>query len=119
MNSKNKVISKHQVLKHFIKTADNNLICNYYFDEDLKQIPREILYEYLSELEADGYIRKRHRHVVLTGKAYSYTHECRMQILDKVFSVLGRPISYLLSWGLGILSALIIQHLINVLNLNP
>ena len=116
---RNKTPSKHQVLKYFIATADSHSVCDYYFDKNLKQMPREILYEYLKELETDGYVKKRQRHIVLTGKAYSYPDEYRMRILNKVLSVLGRPVSYLLTWILGILSALIIQYLINVLNLNP
>lgn len=103
---KNKIPSKHQMLKYFIEVAGHDLICNYYFDENLKKIPREIFYEYLNELEADGYIRKMHRYIKLTGKGYSYPHEHRMQLFDKILSVLGRPVSYLLSWALGILSAL-------------
>lgn len=117
---KNKIPSKHQLLKYFIEVAGHDLICNYYFDENLKRfLAKFSMTEYLNELKADGYIRKMHRYIKLTGKGYSYPHEYRMQLFDKILSVLRRPVSYLLSWALGILSSLIVQHLINVLNLKP
>lgn len=116
--SKNGHLSKHQILKHFIETADKDCISRYYFDPYFKNLPKIILQDYIKELSEEGYVNPCVRHVVLTVKAYSYLHDRRTEKFNKILSVLGRPVSYLLTWILGILSAVVVQYLIKFLGLN-
>lgn len=111
--------SKHQTLMHFIKTADSNCISHYYSDPFFSATPNLLLQNYIHELAKDGYVKPRLRHVLLTSKAYSYIHDLRVARFYKILGVLGRPISYLISWVLGILSAVIVQHLLNLMTQQP
>ena len=113
-----KVITKHKLLLHFIDTVNNNCESRYYIDPALSEIPKELLDDLINELAAEGYLVRRVRAVRLKPKAFSYRHDRRIKILSKAISILGRPISYLITWVLGILSSLLIQYLISVLHLN-
>lgn len=116
---KKKLLSKHQIIMRLIEISDENCISAYYFDPVLSQLPSLYLQEQLAELDAEGYIKKKLRHAVLFLKCYQYPAEHRKAIALKVFSVLGRPIGYLISWGLGILSSLLVEYLINVISRQP
>lgn len=113
-----KSITKHKLLLHFIDTADNNCESRYYFDPTLSEIPKGLLNALIDELAAEGYLTRRVRAVHLKPKAFSYKRDRRIKFFSKAASILGRPVSYLITWVLGILSSLLIQYLINVLNLN-
>mgnify|MGYP003293533369 CR=1 FL=1 len=116
---KSRIPSKHQTLIHFIETADSNCISRYYSDSFFSTTPNLLLQNYIRELAEDGYVKPRLRHVLLTTKAYSYIHDLRIARFYKILEILGRPISYLISWGLGILSAVIVQHLLNLMVQQP
>lgn len=117
--SQNKSLTKHQVLKHFIETADPNCISHYYSDPYFKNVPNTILLEYIKELSNEGYLKPMQRHVVLKAKSYSYLPDRNKNRIKKFLSILGRPVSYLLTWLLGILSAIVIQYLLKSLGLKP
>ena len=78
-----KHLSKHKILKHFIETADQNCISNYYNDPYFRHIPSAVLLEYIKQLEEEGYLRAMLRHVILKAKAYSYLSDRRNQIIKK------------------------------------
>ena len=84
---------------------------SYYADSFFSDIPKAILCAYFEELAQDGYIKPMIRNVRLLPKAYSYSQDRRKKILSKALNVLGRPITYLITWILGIVSALLIQYL--------
>lgn len=113
-----KTISKHKLLLFFIKHSDSNCECHFYGNPTFSSIPKTLLYELIDELVAEDYLEKRLRAVRLKAKAYSYKHDRRMYFANKLISVLGRPISYLIAWVLGICSTLLTQYLINILHLN-
>lgn len=117
--SQNKTLTKHQVLRHFIKTADQNAISRYYFDPYFQDIPHTILLEYIKELSEEGYLKPMQRHVVLKAKAYSYLSERRQNKIEKFLSYLGRPISCLIAWILGILSTVLAEYLIRLIFAKP
>ncbi|MBQ8640402.1 MAG: hypothetical protein IJ468_14760 [Lachnospiraceae bacterium] len=117
--NKVKIPSKYKTLKRLIKISDKKCISQYYTDPYIQTIPKPILEQYLDELAEEKYLKPRIRHVILLSKAYSYDEECRKALLNKIIAVFGRPITYLLTWMLGIASAVIIQYLINILNLVP
>ena len=112
-------ISKHKILKHFVETADRNMICNYYKDPYFQLIPSVVLLDYIRQLAEDGYLKPMWRHVVLNVKAYSYLPEYRSQRRKSIIQHLTRPVSHLLTWALGIASALLIEYLINLINSKP
>lgn len=109
---KQKPFTKHQLIMYFLKTRNEHGIVDYYFDPVLSQMPRDVLYDQINALVSEGYVKKRIRHIVLTYKCYEYPSEHRKEIFWKVLSMLGRPFGYLVSWGLGILSAFIVEFLI-------
>lgn len=114
-----KTITKDKLLLHFVNTSNNNCESEFYFDPALSDMPNELLYDLISELAEEGYLIKRIRAVRLKPKAYSFKHDRRIARFSKIVSVLGRPISYSITWGLGILSALLIEYLLKILHLNP
>lgn len=116
---KQKVPTKHQTLKHFIETADMNCISHYYSDSFFSSTPKPLLQKYINELSQDGYVKPYIRGVLLLPKSYSYIYDYRMELFFKVLSTLGRPISHLVSWSLGIASAVIVQYIIEVLKFQP
>ena len=116
---RHKPLTKHQVLLHFIKTADGNAISRYYSDTYFKHTPRIILLEYIKELSEEGYLKPMQRHVVLKAKAYSYLDDRRRNRIEKLLSYLGRPISYIIVWGLGILSTVLTEYLIHIIFAKP
>ncbi len=111
-------ISKHKLLLLFLDNADSNCECHFYFNPIFSRIPKKLLYELIDELVSEGYLEKGVRIVRLKAKAYSYRHDRRMHFLNKLLSVLGRPISYLIAWILGICATLLTEYLINILHLN-
>ena len=52
-----KHLSKHKILKHFIETANQNCVSNYYNDPYFRHIPSAVLLEYIKQLEEEGYLR--------------------------------------------------------------
>ncbi len=116
---RHKPLTKHQVLVHFIKTADRNAISRYYSDTYFEYTPHILLLEYIKELSEEGYLKPMQRHVVLKAKAYSYLHDRRKNRIDKLLSSLGRPISYIIAWGLGILSTILTEYLIHIIFAKP
>lgn len=106
-----KHLSKHKILKHFIETADQNCISNYYNDPYFRHIPSAVLFEYIKQLEEEGYLRAMLRHVILKAKAYSYLSDRRNQIIKK----LARPVSSFIAWILGIASTLLAEYLIRII----
>lgn len=112
-------LTNHQVLVHFIKTADRNAISRYYSDAYFKYTPHILLLEYIKELSEEGYLKPMQRHVVLKAKAYSYLYNRRKNRIEKLLSYLGRPISYTIVWGLGILSAILTEYLIHIIFAKP
>lgn len=114
-----KPLTKHQILLHFIETADRNAISHYYSDNYFRDIPNIILLEYIKELSEEGYLKPMQRHVVLRAKAYSYPSEHRRIRIEKFLSYLGRPISYVIAWGLGILSSVLTEYLIHIIFAKP
>lgn len=116
---RHKTLTKHQVLLHFIKTADGNAISRYYSDTYFKYTPHIILLEYIKELSEEGYLKPMQRHVVLKAKAYSYLYNRRRNKIEKFLSYLGRPISYIIVWGLGILSTILTEYLIHIIFAKP
>lgn len=115
---KNNQISKEKLLLLFVKTSDNNCESHFYFDPSFSTIPKPLLYDFIDELEAEGYLEKKLRTVQLKPKAYSYKRDRRICYFKKFVSVLGRPVSYLITWLLGITSAVLVQYLIHVLHLD-
>ena len=110
-----KKISRHRVIMRLLKISDDRCICNYHTDPVLSQLPSPSLQELLFELEKEGYLKKNVRHVVLRLKAYEYPSRRRNEIIQKLF----RPVSSFVSWAIGILSAVLIRYLIDLLDRQP
>lgn len=110
-----KKISRHRVIMRLLKISDDQCICDYHTDPVLSQLPSPSLQELLFELEKEGYLKKNVRHVVLRLKAYEYPFHRRKEILQKLL----HPVSNLVSWAVGILSAVLIQYLIDLINRKP
>ena len=107
-----KNLSKHKILKHFLDTVDNNCICRYHDDPYFKNIPNVVLLDYIHKLSDEGYLKSNIRHVVLTAKAYSYLTDYRNAKIKTVLLHLARPVSYFLSWILGVASGVFVEYLI-------
>lgn len=107
-----KNLSKHKILKHFLETADGNCICRYYDDPYFQNISNVVLLDYIHELSDDGYLKSNIRHVVLTAKAYSYMTDRRNARIKTILLHLSRPVSYFISWILGVASGVLVEYLI-------
>lgn len=114
---KGKILSKHKIIMRLIKISDTQHVSQYYSDPILSRIPSPDLQAILFELAEQKYLKKNIRHVVLTYKCYQYPHEHQKEVIWKIFTAIARPFSLLISWCIGVASALLIEYLINILEL--